>query len=248
MLTGKERELNPELNRFTSPRWSPDGRFISVEVEDQDNRFGIYRIDVQTGAVDPIVQVDPGIRIYSHRWSKDGKTIFYTRSDPDAKGLRDFMSSSIYVHDIVKGEERVFSGSPNDAKDIDISPDGRWLVLLNRDEKRVLRVIPTSGGEPQAIYSFEHQGNPIISPTWIGGGKYILFYQEKPDSDEAVTTYELVRIPAEGGEIQELGLEMAEYRHFSVHPDGEQIVFHSRGSEKRWPEIWVMENFLPKKK
>jgi Tol biopolymer transport system component len=246
--TGKERDINPELNSFDYPRWSPDSRYISVEVEDKGGHFGIYRIDVQTGAVDPIVQVDPGIRIYSHRWSKDGKTIFYTRSDPDAKGLRDLMSSSIYVHDIVKGEEKVLSGSPNDAKDIDMSPDGQWLALLNRDEKRVLRVIPTSGGEPQAIYSFEHQGNPIISPTWIGGGKYILFYQEKPDSDEAVTTCELVRIPAEGGEPQRLGLVMTEFRHFSVHPDGQKIVFHSMGSKMRWPEVWVMENFLPKEK
>ena len=247
LQSGKEKEFNPEPKNCNYPRWSPVGRFISVEGSDDSNRNCIYRIDVHTGVVDPIVQAEYGIVIYSHRWSKDGKTIFYTRSDPDAKGLRDFMSSSIYVHDIVKGEEIVLSGSPNDAKDIDISPDGRWLVLLNRDEKRVLRVIPTSGGEPQAIYSFEHQGNPIISPTWIGGGKYILFYQEKPDLDEAVTTYELVRIPAEGGELQELGLEMMEFRHFSAHPDGQHIVFHSRGSKIRWPEVWVMENFLPKK-
>jgi len=57
-----------------------------------------------------------------------------------------------------------------------------------------------------------------------------------------------VRIPVEGGELQELGLEMMEFRHFSVHPDGQHIVFHSRGSSMRWPEVWVMENFLPKKK
>ena len=243
--TGKERELKPELDRFGYPRWSPDGLFISVEVEDRDNHFGIYRVDVLTGAVDPILQVD--LVIYSHRWSKDGKSIFCTISDPDATGPNAFRKSHIYVHDVTSGQYKILPGSPDDAKDIDISPDGRWLVLLNRDEKRSLRIIPTSGGEPRDIYSFEQQLNLIISPTWIGGGEYILFYQANPDTIGAETTCELVRIPTEGGEPQRLGLEMTEFRHFSAHPDGQHIVFHSRGSKIRWPEIWVMENFLPKK-
>ncbi len=247
MQSGKERELNPELNNFNYPRWSPDGRFISVEVEDKDGHYSIYRIDVQTGAVDPVVQVDPGIRIYSHRWSKDGKSLFYTISDPDATGPIFFRKSHIYVHDVTSGQDKILPGSPNDAKDIDISPDGKWLVLLNRDEKKSLTIIPTSGGEPQDIYSFEEKTNTVNSPAWIAGGKYVLFYRDATDSPEAESK-ELVRIPAEGGQLQGLGLKMAEFRHFSVHPDGQHIVFHSRGAKMSWPEIWVMENFLPKLK
>ncbi len=247
--TGKERELNPGLSGFTSPRWSPDGRFISVEVEDnKDDHYGICLIDAQTGVIDPIVQIEPEVLIYSHRWSKDGKTIFYTRSEPDAKVQRHLRKSYIYVRDIQSGQEKMLSGSPADAKDIDISPDGQMLVLLNRDDKRTLRVIPASGGEPRDLYSFEQRGGAIISPSWIAGGKYILFLQERTTEDEAYTHLEIVRIPAEGGELQGLGLEMLEFRHFSVHPDGQHIVFHSRGSEMKWPEVWVMENFLPKEK
>jgi Tol biopolymer transport system component len=247
--TGKERELNPGLSGFTSPRWSPDGRFISVEVEDKkDDNYGICLIDTQTGVIDPIIQIEPTEVIFSHRWSKDGKTIFYTRSEPEAKVLPHLKKSHIYVHDVASGQEKMLSGSPSDAKDIDISPDGQMLVLLNRDVKRTLRVIPTSGGESRDLYSFEQGGGAIISPTWIAGGKFILFLQEKTDSDEPYTHYEIVRIPAEGGELQRLGLEMTEFRHFSAHPDGQQIVFHSRGSDTKWPEVWVMENFLPKEK
>jgi len=247
--TGKERELNPGLSRFTSPRWSPDGRFISVEVEDnEDDHYGICLIDSQTGAVDPIIKIDPDLGIYSHRWSKDGKTIFYTLNDRESKVSSRFRSSRIFIHNIASGQEKILPGSPEDAKDIDISSDGRWLVLLNRDDERVLRIMPTSGGEPRTLYSFENKTNMIISPTWVGGGEYILFYQANPDSIGAETTCELVRIPKEGGEPQRLGLEMKEFRHFSVHPNGQHIVFHSVGSKVRWPEIWVMENFLPKNK
>lgn len=245
--TGEERELDPEQIDFNYPRWSPDGRFISVEGKDTAGKVGLYRIDVQTGAVDPILQVDFGVEIYSHRWSKDGKSIFYTRSDPDAEGSPYSRSSHVYVHDISSGKEEVLPGSPNDAKDIDISPDGRWIALLNRTAKRVLRVIPSSGGEPRILHSFEDMTNAVISPAWIAGGKYVLFHRYANDSLEEESK-ELVRIPAEGGDPQRLGLEMAEFRHFSVHPDGQQVAFHSRGSKMRWPEVWVMENFLPKEK
>ncbi len=246
--SGEEREINPELNFFDYPRWSPDGRFISVEGKGKDEKIGIYRIDIQTGIPELVVQVEPGVVIYSHRWSKDGKSIFFTKSGPDERGPNYSRSSHIYVHDISSGQENVLPGSPSDAKDIDISPDGRWIALLNRDEKRALRVIPSSGGDPKVLHSFEIQENYIISPTWIAGGKYILFKQQKLDSyeEEGISTCELIRIPADGGEPQKLGLEMSEFHHFSVHPDGQQIVFHSPGSKMQWPEVWVMENFLPK--
>ena len=101
--TGEERELNPDQIDFNFPRWSPDGRFISVEGKDKAGKRGIYKIDIKTGTVDPVVQVDLRVLIYSHRWSKDGKAIFYTRSDPDAKGPNYSRSSHIYVHDISSG-------------------------------------------------------------------------------------------------------------------------------------------------
>jgi Tol biopolymer transport system component len=83
-------------------------------------------------------------------------------------------------------------------------------------------------------------------PTWIAGGRYILFTRVTYDLEAGGETWEIVRVPVEGGEIQSLGLEMTEFRHFSAHPDGQHIVFHSTGSQMRGPEVWVMENFLPK--
>ena len=249
LQSGKEKEFNPEPKNCNYPRWSPDGRFISFEGMDKATLRGIYRIDVHSGVVDLIVQVEYGIVIYSHRWSKDGKSLFYTQSDdPKATGQIAFRKSHLYVHDITSGQDEILPGSPDDAKDIDISPDGQWLVFANRGAKKVLSVISTSGGEPRIFCSYDHPGIRPIYPTWIAGGRYILFSQETTSVTDMESTFELVRIPAEGGELQELGLEMMEFRHFSAHPDGQHIVFHSRGSTMRWPEVWVMENFLPKKK
>ena len=237
--TGKERELNPELIEFNYPRWSPDGRFISVEGSDDKEHFGIFRIDVQTGEVIPIVQAEPGIAIYSHRWSKDGKSIFYTLDDAPTK-----KSTRLLVHNLETGEDKRLQGAPSDAKDIDISMDGHWLAIINREEKRVLRIMPTAGGEPREIYNWEEKGNAIVSPAWTADGHYIIFSKSQPDPSDK---WDLWRIPQEGGEPQKLDLAMVGFRHYSVHPDGKSIAFSSRGSKMQWAEIWVMENFLPEK-
>jgi Tol biopolymer transport system component len=248
LQSGKEKEFFLEPKNGSYPRWSPYGRFISFEGIDKATIRGIYKIDVQTGEVSPIVQTEFGIEIYSHRWSKDGKSIFYTRSDdPKATGQTAWRKSHIYVHDIASGQDKILPGSPDDAKDIDISPDGRRLVFVNRDGNKVLRVIPTSGGEPRVLAAYEHPATRPIYPTWIAGGRYILFTHVSSPIDEMQETWEIVRVPAEGGDIQPLGLEMRDFRHFSAHPDGQHIVFHSRGSQLRGSEVWVMENFLPKK-
>jgi len=57
--------------------------------------------------------------------------------------------------------------------------------------------------------------------------------------------YSLWRIPAEGGEPQELNLASLSIRGPDAHPDGQRLVFHSPGSTNKSPAIWVMENFLP---
>jgi Tol biopolymer transport system component len=234
--TGQLRELSPDLSRFGFPRWAPDGRSISVEGTDKEDRIGIYRIDVQTAAVLPIVQAEKGMEVLSHRWSKDGRVIYYTIGDRAGKSV------SVFVHSFETGREERLSGSPSDAHWIDISPDGKWLVLLNREQKRVLRIMPTSGGDLREIYSYEQDGNFIITPAWSADGRYIYFSKKQ---DVLGDMWDLYRVSVDGGEAQKIDLSMARFRHFSVHPDGQRIAFSSMGANPEQSQVWVMENFLP---
>jgi len=52
------------------------------------------------------------------------------------------------------------------------------------------------------------------------------------------------RISADGGEPQELGLVVADFENLSVHPDGQHLAFSSLGFERKFPVVWVMENFM----
>jgi len=234
--TGRIRELIPDLANFGYPRWAPDGRFISVEGTGKDSRRGIYRVDVQTSAVVPIVLIDKGTSIFSHRWSKDGKLIYYTMGGQDEK------TCSVFVHNLETGQDKRLSGAPDNAHDIDISPDGKWLVLMNREGKKTIRIVPTSGGEPREIYSFEQEGNQIMTPAWSADGRYIYFskLQKSPGA-----MMDLYRVSVDGGEAQKLDLAMGRIRHLSVHPDGQRIAFSSLGANPEQSQVWVMENFLP---
>lgn len=234
--TGRTHDLKPDLRKFGYPRWAPDGRALSVEGVDRESRVGIYRVDVQTSAVVPIVLINKGTEIFSHRWSKDGKAMFYSTGDRAGKSV------SVFVHNFETGREERLSGSPSNAHDIDISPDGKWLVLMNRMGKRMLRIMPTAGGEPREIYSFEHPENPILTPAWSADGRYIYFSQIQKSPG---VMWDLYRVSADGGEAQKINLSMARFRHFSVHPDGRHVAFSSMGLNPEQSQVWVMENFLP---
>lgn len=247
LKTGQIRELSLDLASYGYPRWSPKGRYISVEGQDREGRTGIYLVEIQTGDVVPLIQCDSGMVIYSHRWSKDGVSIFYASGDDDLRERKQGIegSSYVFVLDIETGQEKKLLGSPSDAKFIDISPDGQWLVILNRDKKRTIKIMPVSGGDPREIYSFEQEGNHIISPAWSADGSYILFSKVRPYPEEM---WDLYGVSVEGGDAKKLGLSMNQFRHFSLHPDGQQFAFSSKGSATRFAEVWVMENFLPVEK
>ena len=237
--TGQARALKPALARFSYPHWAPDGRALSVVGIDQEGRGGIYKIDVQTSGVVPIVQIDKLLEIYSHRWSRDGKFLFYSLH------RRIGRTSSIFVHNLETGRDERLSGSPDDADDIDISPDGRWLVLLNSNQKRVLRIMPASGGDPREIYRFDHGENYQITPAWSADGRSIYFTKQQGAGS---IMWDLYHVAPDGGEAQKINLNMAQLRHFSVHPDGRHIAFSSMGLNPEQSQVWVMENFLPIKK
>jgi Tol biopolymer transport system component len=238
--TGRIRELNPDLVTFGYPHWAPDGRAVSVEGTGKDGRKGIFRVDVQTSDVAPIVLIDKGTVIYSHRWSKDGKVMLYSTGDRAGK------TGSIFVHNFETGQEERIPGSPSNAQFFDISPDGKWLVLVNRGDKIVIRIMPTSGGDPQELYSFDQEGSPVITPAWSADGRYIYFSKlQKPIFGAMMDLY---RISIDGGEAQKVDLAMGRFRYFSVHPDGQRIAFSSMGTNPEQSQVWAMENFLPVEK
>lgn len=237
--TGQVRELSLDLDEFGYPQWAPDGRAVSIEGTGKDGRKGIFRVDVQTNAVTPIVLIEQGTEIYSHRWSRNGRALFYSTGDRAGK------TGSMFVHDLETGQDEKIPGSPSDAQFFDISPDGKRLTLANRGTKIAIRTMPASGGDLREICSFEQEGNSPNTPAWSADGRYIYFCKRH---DQFEVLWDLYRVPADGGEAQKLDLTMAGFRNFSFHPDGQRVAFSSMGENPAQAQVWVMENFLPSEK
>jgi Tol biopolymer transport system component len=232
--TGKEREFTTKFRRLAGPRWSPDGQSIYLAAWDYQG-MGIYRVNAQNGEFIPIVRTEPPASLHRHEVSPDGNIFIYERQDNPKEPFR------ILSRNLTTGEEKqLYAG---DRTMFSISPDGRWLAFINQDKKKVLRVMPASGGEPKELLRFEEKRSYFGSIGWTADGKYILFPRMHPAKDGA--RFALWRIAAEGGEPQELNLVMAPFQDLSAHPDGQHLAFDSPGVTQKSTEVWVMENFLP---
>ena len=87
------------------------------------------------------------------------------------------------------------------------------------------------------------QGVPPISHAWTPDGQYILFGAPNPAD---LPGWELWRVPVEGGKPEKMGLQKRwGLWDLTVHPNGRQLAFASRGGPSDESELWVLENFLP---
>jgi len=240
--TGKEREFPLEIRVVLPPKWSHDGRDFFLTGLSAFRLFGIYKVDIQTGMLTPILMNKGRDKEYVLfiESSRDGKSFFYMHGDREKNLCR------IFVRSFEDGKEKeLYRFTHRLGLTGSLSPDGQWLAFVTRERNRALTIIPTKGGEPKELFRFEHVGGHPTALTWTADGKHILFSlsQKKQGLQKS-----LWRIPIAGGEPQNLGLRMAFYDNLSVHPDGSRIAFSSYGASWKNPEMWVMENFLPEEK
>ena len=238
--TGEDREFSLSkynITRARGFRWSQDCSSILAMGRDNKVRFGIFRINVQTGNVTPVIPREnwKSTFIHSGEWSRDGKTFFYVHFNTTDNWAYNNLSQ-IMVRDLETGTEKELYQF-NNYVNISLSPDGKWLASSHPGS---LMLMPVTGGETKELYIFEEEYRNERPITWSADGKYILFEKKKSGQDG----WDLCRIPAEGGEPQKLGLELKDgFMNLSIHPNGSNIAFSSR--EQPNAEFWVMENFLP---
>ena len=242
--TGKIREI-PYKSQVALPRWSPDGRFLLVYVLGE----GIFKVDVQTEDFSLLLeqkgQQAPNI-------SPDNNSVFYVWFD------REKIVTHVMARDLKTGEERELYSIPFYTHNLVLSRDGQQLALMcsenpyeNKKKKHMLKIIPVDSGDVKERLSFMQVGGwGLVDVSWSPDGQYIFFTRiSSKQNKDGPPNWELWRIPVEGGDAENLGLMMKKMPTISIHPDGQQIVMSSytMGAAPS-PEVWVMENFLPKEK
>jgi len=245
--SGENLEVSPNLKVSNQPRWSPDGRKINVMGCVKEWDWTLYSVDLQTKRLDPVIPEEEDSDVYGHCWSESGNSIYYVRAKPIAEGST-IGNCRIIHRNLETGQEKeigTFQSVNSTHELFGISPDGKKLFFVQRDtdqNKDIIKVIPVSGGNAEKICILDLNKYRITDLAWSPDGRFILF----SSYDRSEGKCELMRVPAEGKEPEKLGISMSGISYLSIHPDGRQIAFSSPGETRRPPEIWVMENFLPK--
>ncbi len=237
LQTGEERELSPKLQDLLGPRWSPDGRFLLIPGTDpKTRRWGLFRMDPQTGDVAALVESRPGSWMVMPEWSPKGEAIFYMLHEDSELPAK---KESIVMRNLKTGQEKKLY-SASHIHSYALAPDGRQLIFT--EGTRLLKVIPASGGEPRELLRLP-ESEYVDWLEWTVDGRHVFFTRSEALSPVAHNRpIPLWRMPAEGGEPDRMELAMQGLRQMRFHPDGRRIAF-TAGYLK--VEVWVMENFLP---
>lgn len=233
---GGERQFPLKMTTFGGHafelEWSTDGSFVAAQGRDHLGRMGFYRIDPETGKVEPAVQSEacPPDCLEWLALSPDG-TWFFTRWIDDGQIL--------VARNVALGEERLLfrATSPVAIGSLASSPDGRNLAFLSRDgEKRTvtLKVMPVTGGEPRHLLAVQAPVS-ISALAWMPRSTHILY-----TTTDAEGRSELWRVAAAGDEPQKLGplTEGLRLYGLSIHPDGQRIAFTA--GALRGSEVWML--------
>jgi Tol biopolymer transport system component len=241
--SGEEKEYFTEFMRMYDPRFSADGEDVFVWGRTETGHLGLYRFDATTGERSRVMEQGEGSTVWGYAVSPHGEALYLSRCDDEEEACR------LLERDLESATEtEIYRGPREEPLTIALSPDGGALAFVNRHPdkagaERIVRVVPTAGGTARDIYRFSHPTNASVRVEFSADGKSLLLPRRKaPPGDLADS---LFRLPISGGEPQDLGLTMVDLSHLSAHPDGERLLFSSRGAEKKNNEIWVMEDFLP---
>ncbi len=136
--------VNGEVQENSQPSWSPFGNQIVYMVK----RFDAYQIWAMSDTGQGNVQIARSGQRYSDFlpiWMPDGETILFNQKDADVQS-RPWLMSIRYEDRETK--EPVRLDLPRPIEDVEISPDGLWIVYetMDNDGNRDIYFMTISGG------------------------------------------------------------------------------------------------------
>jgi len=159
--------------------WAPNNKeVVYVAMRNGKTVYNIYKNSINGGKEVALTDIKAGEHVDGCEYSPDGKYIYYNgnhtgtmqiwRMKPDGSGREQLTS------------DKFNNWFPH------ISPDGKWIVIISfpadidpnshPSYKRVmLRIMPTSGGEPKVLACLYGGQGTINVPSWSPDSKQIAF-------------------------------------------------------------------------
>ncbi|MBL7850110.1 MAG: S9 family peptidase [Cyclobacteriaceae bacterium] len=229
----------------TSPKFSPDGTYLSFRSSRDGETTQLYRVRLTGGESEPLTRVADNIIDY--QWSPDGKSIAFTMNDSaavrtkkdkkektDWQVVDDFDNAQLFVVSLMKGTDgkypvRQLTHGPYHVLDMAWSPDSQTLAFSHQEGSWAnawttanISAVAASGGEIRGLVSDPGlDAGPVYSPD----GKWIAYNTSRGEVRWAGREGFRV-IPANGGKFTEIA---ASYDESPTGPwwsaDGKSLYF-----------------------
>jgi dipeptidyl aminopeptidase/acylaminoacyl peptidase len=212
----------------SSPRWSPDGKYLSFTSSRQEGRGSqIWLLDRRGGEAQRLTELRGGVGSYA--WSPDSKRLVFLMSDADADtsasrkpkpividryrfktdsdGYLDRKRSHIYLFDIASKKTDTLTTGDFDEANPSWSPDGRHIAFSSKREgadpdrsnnSDIYVMEARAGATARRLTSFRGADSGPIA--WSPDGKSLLYLQDGVARMSAYSQDVLALIPLEGGE------------------------------------------------
>jgi Tol biopolymer transport system component len=244
METGDVKEFNLGVSGWIGVHsWATDGRSLVIWVSnpgDRDNRYALYRIDVQTGRQERLPNPLPSFPLAYPLPAPDTGVLIYLLSEENDSSQAAFR---IVRYELATGDTTVLFRTPFGAwgqiMGATLSPDGRTVAFgyapTVGSAGRSIVLLPVDGQPPREL---PIEGSGV--GAWMPDGRALLFQRlvEAPPP-----RWEGWYLDLATGEPHSIGLATRGTRPgLDVSRDGRRIAYTSG---KDGTELWVMENFLP---
>jgi Tol biopolymer transport system component len=229
LASGAERTIETPLQYPSNPMWSPKGDAILVTARNPRNSTCIYRIDVESGRVaelfDLEMQAAPDATL-----SPDGKTLFIANGKVTAISLDSGARRSLGI----EGKKR----------DLAMSPDGAQLAMVvatgtaTPATKTELVTVAPDGSNFRVLFTEPVGSDSAGALAWSADSRTLYFTRSSRHPQAPETP--LWSIPASGGEPKPTDFSADWISSMSISPDGTTLVYG--GGPRVVHEYWTLAN------
>jgi dipeptidyl aminopeptidase/acylaminoacyl peptidase len=207
---GKESiQLTYGAEAASSPKWSPDGKFISF-LSSRDSKKGsqVWLMDRRGGEGKKLTDIKGDIDDYS--WSPDAGKLLLTVGDPenggkeepktplpvkidryhfkqDVEGYLQHKHSHLYIFDIQTKKLDTLTKGNTDEESAEWSPDGKQVVFVSNhsedpDRNQNNDIFIVEAKHNGAVTQLTTWNGRDVAPHWSPGGKYIAYLRSTSDA------------------------------------------------------------------
>ena len=223
--------MTTPASNSSSPKWSPDGRYLAFLSDREDETSQVWLLDRRGGDARQLTEFKQGVDDFE--WSPDGKSVLLLAADPSPADLdeeeppnprpyvidrlqfkEDYVGylsryrSHIYIVDVAsRGSRQVTFGDYDDSEPA-WSPDGKRIVFVSnrtelpdRNRNTDLWIVDPWDASKKLV-QLTSGANADASPSWSPDGKKIVYTSTVENALPIYAIPQLTVIDIESGRWQ----------------------------------------------